>query len=109
MRSGDLRRQVLIQQRGTTTDSYGQRSTTWSDVATTMADIQPLQGRELEIAQAINAEVSHTVVMRYRTGITAAMRLVYQGRKFAIHAVTDVDTRHKTLQLTCAEGLSDGD
>ena len=107
MLAGNLRRQVLIQQRGATVDTYGQRSTTWSDLVTTMADIQPLQGRELELAQAINAEVTHLVVMRYRPGITAAMRVVYQGRRFAIHSVMDVDTRHKTLQLACAEGLAD--
>jgi SPP1 family predicted phage head-tail adaptor len=108
MRAGDLRRQIKIQQRSTAQDTLGQPVLTWTDVCTTWADIQPLSGRELELAQAINAEVNHQVTIRYRTGITAAMRVLYQGRIFNIQAVMDVDTRHKELQLMCSEGLNNG-
>lgn len=108
MRAGDLRRRVLIQSRQATVDGFGQRSTTWTDVATVFAEIQPLSGRELQLAQAINAEVNHKVTIRYRPGISAAMRVVYQGRRFNIQAVIDVDMRHRTLELSCSEGLNDG-
>lgn len=108
MRPGELRRQVQIQQRNSTQDSFGQRVQTWATVATTWADIQPLSGRELETAQAVRSEVTHTVVIRYRPGVTAAMRVVYQGRYFNVLSVIDVDTRHKVMQLLCSEGLNDG-
>lgn len=109
MRAGDLRRQVLLQRREVAQDDYGQRSITWVDVATTFAEINPLSGRELELAQAIKAEVSHTITIRYRPNITSALRVVYQGRYFNIHAVMDVDMRHRTLELSCSEGLNDGE
>lgn len=109
MRTGNLRRRISIQRKDMTQDSYGQPSLTWVSVADTWADIQPLSGRELEIAQAINAEVSHQVTIRHREGITAAMRIVYQGRYFNITSPPlDVDMRHKEIQLMCSEGLNDG-
>lgn len=108
LRSGELNRRITIQQRATSTDSYGQQATTWADVLSCWAAIEPLDGRELLLAQAINAEVTHRLTVRYRTGITAAMRATYQGRLFNIHAVLDPDTAHVALQLLCSEGLNQG-
>ncbi len=109
MRAGDLRRQVLLQRRSTIQDGFGQRSTSWVDVATTYAEITPLSGRELELAQAIKAEVNHQITIRYRPNIDSSMRAVYQGKYYNIHAVIDVEMRHKTLELSCSEGLNDGE
>lgn len=106
--AGDLRHQVTIQQRATTQDALGGPSTTWTTLCTTRAQISPLNGRELLAAQAVQSEVSHNVVMRYRPGITAAMRLIYAGRIFNIHAVIDDNEAHRQLSLTCSEGVNDG-
>jgi SPP1 family predicted phage head-tail adaptor len=108
LRAGDLKRQITIEQRATGTDTNGQRSTTWSTFCTTFASISPMSGRELELAQAVNAEVTHQIVIRYRTGVTTAMRVVYQGRYFDIQSVQDVDTQHRKLVLLCGEGLNVG-
>lgn len=109
MRTGNLRRRISIQRKDTARDSYGQPNLVWVLVAEVWADIQPLSGRELEIAQAMNAEITHQVTVRYREGITAAMRIVYQGRFFNITSPPlDVDMRHKEMQLMCSEGLNDG-
>lgn len=108
LRSGDLRRQIVIQQRSTTKDTHGQESTSWSDVATTWAAIEPLNGRELLAAQAQQSETTHQVVIRYRTGITAANRVLYQGRVFNVLSVIDQDMKHRSLMLLCSEGLNQG-
>ena len=109
MRTGSLRRRISIQRRDMTQDDYGQPSLTWVNVVDAWAEIQPLSGRELEIAQAMNAEVTHQVTIRYREGITAAMRIVYQSRYFNITSPPlDVYMRHKEMQLMCSEGLNDG-
>jgi SPP1 family predicted phage head-tail adaptor len=47
------------------------------------------------------------VTIRYRPGVTSAMRVRYQGRKFNILTVLDVEMAHVALELTCAEGLVD--
>lgn len=113
MRAGDLRRRVTLQSRSTIKDSFGAQSTAWSDVATVWAEVSPLSGRELMAAQSINVEISHLVTIRFQQQFAgpkavAAMRILYGDRIFNIHASLDTDERHRSIQLTCSEGLSDG-
>lgn len=107
--AGDLNRRVLIQRRNTTTDAvYGSRSTQWVDVATVWAQISPMGGQEVLLAEAIKSKSTHQVTMRYRTNIDPTCRIVYQGRYFDINSMNDVDTAHEYLQLMCTEGVSEG-
>lgn len=118
MRAGDLRRKVLIQIRTVTQDTFGQQSVNWSDYMTNVpADIQPLSGRELVAAQAVNAEVTHTVVVRYSPLLAdplkvAAMRIIYSNadvtRYFNVLASMNVDERNKQIDLMTVEGLNKG-
>lgn len=118
MRIGDLRRRVSIQLRSTGIDSYGQQQTTWADLlANVPCDIQSLSGRELLAAQAVNAEISHTVMVRYHASLAdpvavAAMRIVYVNasvtRLFNIASAINVDERNRTIELWAAEGLNQG-
>ncbi len=113
MRAGDLRHRVTFQSRSMSADSFGAQSESWSDVATVFADISPLSGRELLAAQQVQSEISHTVTIRYQTQFAgpkavAAMRIKYGERIFNIHSSIDPDERHKSLQLSCAEGLNNG-
>lgn len=107
--AGDLTRRITIQQRQTGQDTFGQQLAGWVDLLTCWAEITPLSGRELMAAQAMQAETTHEIVIRYRPGITAAMRVLYQGRIFEIKAPPiDESTLHRRLTLLCAEGLTQG-
>lgn len=108
VRTGDFTRRVTLQSRSSTPNGFGQASQTWSDVLTCWARLEPLSGRELMLAQATSAEVTHQVEIFYRPSITAAMRVVYQGRFFNILSVIDPDMAHVTLELLCSEGLNQG-
>jgi|SRR5450830_567838 len=113
MRAGDLRRRIALQERGEAKDILGQPSTTWNDVGTVSAQIAALSGRELLAAQAVHVEVTHMVTIRYQKQFSssrrmAAMRLLYDGRIFNIHASMDPDERHQMIELSCSEGLNDG-
>lgn len=108
MQSGQLRKRLTIQQRSAAQDSYGQPLTTWTDVATVWGAVEPLSGRELMAAEAVQAEVTHQVVIRYRPGISAKMRIAYGARLFDIQNVLDENERHRILTLLCLEGMSDG-
>lgn len=108
IRAGELNRQITIQARSATKDSFGQESTTWTDVITCFASISPLSGRELIAAQAQVAETTHEIQIRYRNWVTPANRVKYQGRVFNILNVLDEDMRHKSLRLLCSEGLNQG-
>ena len=106
--SGDLDRRVSVQQRGSNVDANGQQSMVWTELFSSWANIAPMGGTEMLAAQAINAESTHNVVMRWRPNVTAGMRLVYQGRVFNILNINDQNMAHQILELTCSEGLNQG-
>lgn len=108
MQAGKLRKRIEIQRRSSVQDDFGQPLTSWTTFAATNAEFEPLNGRELVAAQAVQSEVTHTVTIRYRAGITPAMRIKYAGRLFNIHAVLDEAERHRMLTLLCSEGMNDG-
>lgn len=109
MRAGELRRRVTIQQRAATQDTFGGQSTSWTDWQTNVpCAIQPLAGRELMAARAVNAETTHMIDMRYMPGLTAAMRILYGTRVFNIVSVVNVEERNREHQIMASEGLNDG-
>lgn len=114
MRAGDLRHRVTIQKRGTSMDALGQETPAdWVDVTTVWADVNPLSGRELLVAQAAHTQINGTVTIRFQRQFAdpvamAARRLVYNGRYLNITASRDVDEMHQFIELTYAEGVNDG-
>jgi SPP1 family predicted phage head-tail adaptor len=108
VRSGDLRRRITIQSRDSQQDTFGQQSTSWVDVLSCWAQISPANGREQLAGDAQQAETTHRITIRYRPGITAAMRVVYEGRLLEVTSVLDDEMQHRKLQLMCSEGLAPG-
>jgi len=101
-------RRVSIEAKSTTKDSSGQAIDGWTVVRETWASIDTLTGGEALRAQAIVSSASAEIEMRYRPGITAAMRVRYGDQVFDIGAVIDVDMRHEMLRLICTTGLNQG-
>ena len=108
MQAGQMRNRITIQSRSTTRDSHGGQSETWTDVATVWANIRPLSSRELIAAQAVQAATSHMITIRYRPGIVAAMRAVYNSRIFNLSAPMNTDERNIELVIPAVEGLNRG-
>lgn len=115
--SARLHRRITLQQRSSALDGVGNQDTTWTDVAPVWADVQPLNGRELVAAQAVNSSVTHQILIRYQTQfadpkVMAAMRAVMTKdgitRIFNIHASRDEDERRRYLILDAEEGMNDG-
>jgi head-tail adaptor len=83
MKIGTLDRRVRIEQRDTTQNAVdGSPAATWTTYATAWASIQEvLPSKGENQGQGINiAERPARVRMRYMTGITSAMRLVWLDR-----------------------------
>lgn len=113
VRSGELNRRVTLQQRSSAQDSFGEPVASWTDVMTLWAGIQPLSGRELELAQKLASEVTHRITVRYQasladTRVVAGMRALYKGRVFNIQAVMNEDEANVLIHLMAGEGLNDG-
>jgi SPP1 family predicted phage head-tail adaptor len=111
--AGTLRKRITLQQQSSSVDTYGQQISTWTDVATVWASIEPSVGRELMAAQAVNLAQPTTITIRWQTlfanpRAVAAMRAVYNGRIFAIHSVENESEQNTVLTLIASEGLNDG-
>ena len=59
--------------------------------------IELLRGDERVRAARFEQAVTHRVTLRYREGVTAAMRLVRGLRRFAIRSATDPDGSRREL------------
>lgn len=105
MRAGELRHRVTLQQKTISRDNPERIAVeNWTDVTTVSANVKDLRGRELFEAQAVNAEVTALIKMRYRFGITSAMRVKFGARIFdIISPPINPDGRRIELQLTCKE------
>lgn len=99
MRIGDLRHRVTIRQKQITHDSNGYPQETWENAATVWAAVEPLSGREYFQAAAVQAEQPVRFTIRYRSDITAEMRLRYEGKDYDIKAVIDLKGQHRWLQI----------
>ena len=111
--AGTLRKRITLQQQSTSVDTYGQQITTWTDVATVWASIEPSVGRELMAAQAVRLDQPTTITMRWQPAFAspkalAAMRAVYNSRIFNIYSVENEEERNRMLTLLASEGLNDG-
>lgn len=76
MRAGRLSRWVSLEQRVETANDMGEVTWIWEEVCKIWAEIAPLNGREFIAAQQVQSNVTHAILIRYRTGVTAKMRIV---------------------------------
>lgn len=106
MRLGPLRHRVTIQFEERQSDGAGGYLPMWRDLDTVWANVQPISGNEALVARQLQDTVTHKVTMRYRTSVTAAMRLKFGTRLFNIREVRNFDERNHKLELRCEEGAA---
>jgi SPP1 family predicted phage head-tail adaptor len=87
MQAGRLNRRVTLQSPSQSVDELGQPIPGWTDVATVWADIRMKSGLEAIKAGAPVSVVQASIRVRYRTGITAGMRVVHNLVAYEIKAV----------------------
>jgi SPP1 family predicted phage head-tail adaptor len=100
MRSGRLRYRVDLQRDHVTRD-HGTEVRTPETYATVWASVTYLGGSELWKAQQVNPLVNVRVVMRYRSDVLAAHRVIYAGKTLEIKAVIPDEAHRASLTLDC--------
>ena len=108
MRSGPLRHRVTLQNRVTTKDDFGQTIESWTDLKTVWASVEPISGRELLSSQQTLGEITHRIRTRYRNGITAATRILFNGRIFDIQSSINNAEKNAFLEIMAKEGTTIG-
>jgi SPP1 family predicted phage head-tail adaptor len=107
MRAGQLRHRVTFQRPGGTIDAVGERQTTWTNVATVWAFVEPIATREQFIAAQANSFSTHRVKTRYCSEISevdASWRLLFGSRIFVLEGnPINKDERNKEYEILCVE------
>ncbi|MFZ3172073.1 MAG: phage head closure protein [Carboxydocellales bacterium] len=103
MRAGELNRRITIQQPVETPDSEGVTTTTWGTFTTAWAAVEPLSGREFFNAQQFNSELTTRFRIRYQSGITTKMRVLFEARVFDILSVIPLKSAKKEIHLMTKE------
>lgn len=104
--AGELNRRITIEKNNKSKrDSFGDEATdSWLPFCTVWAKITAAGTREFWEAQAAHAELTHKITIRYRSGITADMRVKYGERTLDIVAPpVDINEAHRYLILKCRE------
>jgi len=99
-----MRERVTLQAPLRTPDGAGGAVVTWSDVATVWAQVMTRAGGERPAGERMEARRALQVMIRYRSGVTADMRLMWQERALDIRSVSDIDGKRHTLLIDCEEG-----
>jgi SPP1 family predicted phage head-tail adaptor len=95
--TGALRRRLTLEAPQRVGDEAACAAITWSTVATLWAAVMPREGREIVDADGLAGRVSHKIEIRWRSDVTAAMRLRDGAVLYAIHAVRDGDDHRRRL------------
>lgn len=109
MRAARLDREIVIQQRSTTQDTFGQPTPSWSTLATVWAAKEDDRGREYFAAQQLQAVAPTRFRIRFRADVTPSHRVSYGGQVFDIRAVVHPPVpRDRETHLYCDTGLTQG-
>ena len=103
MRAGRLRHRITVQSVGSTYDAYGDLSDSWSTLASVWASISPISGREEDIASELSGVVTHSIRVRYRSGISEQNRIQFGSRVFQIESVRNWNERNVYLEILAKE------
>lgn len=107
LNAGQLDRRITIEARAAGVDSRGQPNGAWQTVATVWAQPMPAKGREYFAAGQLQAEGAMAWRIRYRTDLTAAMRVLEGATPYDIVAVVPSANR-EWVDLYCTQGVKDG-
>ncbi len=107
MRAGSLREKITIQEQDNAPDSYGQaiknNDALWTDVATVWAGVNTLTGKEYLLGPRKEATATHKVFIRWLTGVTPRMRVLWGTRKLNIDYIQEDRQHARMMILMCTE------
>lgn len=96
-----LNRRVTLQRPSSGKDAVGQPITNWQDVVTIWAHIRNENGAQTIQAGAEVSKVKSSVRIRYRTGVTEDMRVLYGAVVYRIEAILPDEEGKQFMDLVC--------
>ena len=81
---GRLRQRIELQKYVTVSDGQGGTTATWQELDTVWGDITPVGGSEKYEIESLKGNITHTVRMRYYSGLTSENRFLFNGKPYYI-------------------------
>lgn len=105
----ELRHAVVVERQQNTPDGYGGEKPTWVPfIASWRVSIKAYGGKEFLQSHANKAEQLVRICGRYRTGITAEMRLRRGSTIYVIEGPpNNIGGTNRYLECMCSQGKSD--
>ena len=100
MSAGQLDRRIAVQKRTGDVDAYGEQLDQWATVATVWAQIKKRSGAQFFNSEAEVSRVGAVFVVRYRSDIARDMHVVFEGERYEIDDMREVN-RRDYLELHC--------
>lgn len=107
-----MRERVTIQTFTEVDDGAGGCDETWSNLVTKVAArVQPVRGREDDVAGRQSGVQTYLVTMRYRTGFDETARIYVdsgfaQGETLNIRSIENRDEKRRFLTMECESGVT---
>lgn len=103
MKIGKLRHRVDVQTKGAATaGDRGQPVASWVNLYSDIyAGVEPLSGREAELARQLVPQASFKVTLRYHADITTQERIVFGSQILNIGYINNPEQRNLWLILLC--------
>jgi SPP1 family predicted phage head-tail adaptor len=101
---GRLRHRAILEAKALTADGGGGFTEAWEPYALVWAELVPASGDEQVSAGRVESRVSHRLIVRRRTDVSANHRVRIGERVFAIAAVIDEGPRSFWVTLLVEEG-----
>lgn len=112
LKAGTLTKRVTLQSRQVSKGRSGGIQKDWIDAATNIpAGVRHLSGNERQASSEAGGQVAEArteFTIRWRIGVTAGMRLLYEGAIYNIRHVNDFLAKRESLVLTCDTGMNAG-
>ena len=107
-RVGSLRIKITIQNTNLSTDSHGGFTTGRSTHVTAFAKITPKAGRQIfneSTGEKVDNPHTFEFLIRYRSGITTTMRILFGSRTFDIVKINNENDYNNFITITAIENV----
>jgi SPP1 family predicted phage head-tail adaptor len=103
---GDMRHRVWLQSKSETRDAEGGVVSSWNSIANLWASINPMSGRELQIAQQMQSQSTIKIIIRWQSSFgfndLTKMRFISDlGQIFQIEQQLEENYLHHFITLYC--------
>jgi SPP1 family predicted phage head-tail adaptor len=105
---GKLRNKITIQNTDLSADTYGGYTTSRSSYITAYAQITPKTGKQIfsdTTGERIQNPQEFEFTIRYRSGLTTSMRILFGSRTFNIKSIHNDNDYDKYIKILATENV----